>query len=210
MRNPNQAQMDRLAEQTKAIWSKADEEGRGSCRLPALFLLRWIANAPTVICMDVLELLRSGTPEDWTILQAHGVISRTDRVENVTGDYAEFLVNEHFGGTLQPPGNPNYDIEAEDHGRISVKSRRNYYQHFSVAQREFQDFEQLVLVEFGSGWTVMVAGQLAWEEMPTMRDYFFEKERKHRFWPQGQWRTAALPLTEVLRAVQERTRHIRG
>jgi len=111
--------------------------------------------------MDVLELLRSGTPEDWTILQAHGVIRRTDRVENVTGDYAEFLVNEHFGGTLQPPGNPNYDIEAEDHGRISVKSRRNYYQHFSVAQGSFRTLSSL------SWWNSGLDGR-SWSEASSL------------------------------------------
>ena len=159
---------------------------------------------------DVLELLRQGTASDLAALREREVIRGVSATQ-MCGDYAEFLVCAALGGELPCQNNPGWDVLAGGK-RVSVKSRNlgvRYYRHFQQREAAIRDFDVLVLVEFSPDWTISLARQMTWDEVPTIRDYHFHHpggRTYHRFYRNGKWRTAAATLD--LAVIQERTRQL--
>jgi len=158
--------------------------------------------------IDVLALLRSGTPGDIDTLLESGVIRGT-APKQVSGDYAEYLVAAHSDGQLSERNNPGFDVVAGGGRRISVKSRSvaaHYYNHISIRNYEARDFDYLVLVEFAADWTVALARGMSWDDVPAISDYTTKVKGRDiiRFRRRGAWRTRGDLIS--LRALQERTR----
>jgi hypothetical protein len=158
--------------------------------------------------VDVLALLRSGSPGDIATLLQSGVIRGT-APKQVSGDYAEYLVAAHLDGQLAVRNNAGFDVITADRRRISVKSRSlaaNYYNHISIRNYGARDFDYLVLVEFAADWTVALARGMSWDDVSAISDYTTKVKGRDiiRFHRRGAWRTRGdlLPL----RATQEQTR----
>ena len=160
--------------------------------------------------MDVLDLLRCATPAALATLVDMGVIRGT-APRQVAGDYSEYLVASLLGGELARQGNPGFDVFLPDRCRVSVKSRNlsvRYYRHITVRRATERDFDQLVLVEFRSDWTIAEAREIRWDEIESVRDNVYTRPKDgrtyNRFYRSGKWRTAARPIP--LAAEQERLR----
>jgi hypothetical protein len=91
----------------------------------------------------------------------------TNSANNPVADYAERLVAEAAGGTVQPPSTRGFDVKTPDGERIQVKARRRSLHstphHFSaIRDIERHGFDILVAVVFRPDFTIEKAWRLPW------------------------------------------------
>ena len=96
------------------------------------------------------------------------------RTNNIVGEFAEQLVQKHYGGTLAIPSEKGYDLLLDDKKRVQIKARKDDSESVQLSDFRSDDYDYLVVVIFSSKTgMVLKAGKFNKDDIEE-----FKKERK--------------------------------